>query len=106
MPDGGPVESSGALALPDGGRLKDKFSEDLSLSCLLQLRYPGRGAWVPDGGDLQKISFVATVEIFSLLSKAPHPGRGNLRFWAFLPLFSFFLLGFFLGSFLGLFRLV
>ena len=45
IPDGGPVESSGALALPDGGKLTDKFSEDLSLSYLLQLRYPGRGVF-------------------------------------------------------------
>ena len=45
MPDGGPFKSSGADALPDGGMLTDKFSEDLSLSGLLQMRYTGRGAF-------------------------------------------------------------
>ena len=63
MPDGGPVESSGALALPDGGRLKDKFFEDLSLSCLLQLRYPGRGVFHAGRGVSSEDNFVKTAEI-------------------------------------------
>ena len=79
MPDGGPVESSGALALPDGGRLKDKFSEDLSLSCLLQLRYPGRGVFHAGRGVSSEDNFVKTAEISSLISKEPHPGRGTVH---------------------------
>ena len=81
MPDGGPSHAGRFGSISDGILQWISFleiSRDLLLA--LQGKYPGRGT--------------------------THPGRGKLRFWAFLQLFSSFLLGFFLGFFLGLSRLV